>query len=163
MPEGVSYEGVFGKQGDIAMARNMAVSPVNGPIGVVGGAPGGVIGGIIGFAPQSVGVHMETTIETPNRVSRYKVDAQLSVAVKAVISGTPLTPTQQKFIRGGKAYVEVWVEEATPELRDKLKQLGFETTTKSKVSNVLIGRIELSRLDEITKLDGVRRVVPHTS
>ncbi len=96
-------------------------------------------------------------------MSKYKVDAQLSIAVRAVHSGTPLTPAQQKFIRGGKAYVEVWVEEATPELREKLKQLGFETTTKSKVSNVLIGRIELSKLDELTKLEGVRRVVPHSS
>jgi Ca-activated chloride channel family protein len=167
MPEGVSYEGVFGKQGDIAMARTMAASPVNAPFGVVGGVPGGtsggVIGGIIGFAPQSVGIHMETTIETPNRVSRYKVDTQLSVAVKAVISGTPLTPAQQKFIRNGNAYVEVWVEEATPELREKLKQLGFEATTKPKVSNVLIGRIDVSKLDELTRLDGVRRVVPHSN
>ncbi len=59
MPDGVSYEGIYGSRGDLAMAKNMMMGA--GVVGgVPGGTPGGVIGGIIGYVPQSVGVRMET-------------------------------------------------------------------------------------------------------
>ena len=45
MPDGVSYEGVFGRERPMVAAQSMAVGVVGG---VPGGAPGGVIGGIVG-------------------------------------------------------------------------------------------------------------------
>jgi Ca-activated chloride channel family protein len=160
MPEGVSYEGVFGQSQDRAY-KSMGFAPaMAAPSAYAARAAGGVVGGVLA-APQEVGVHAEVSIETPNRVIRYKLEAKLALVIQVWKDGKPFTAEQQKFCRDGKAYVEVWLDDVTPQIRERLRQLGFEPTEPSKVAKVVIGRIAISKLEALAKLEGVRYVAPH--
>ena len=156
MPEGVSYEGVFGPRQDAVAYKSMAT-----PGGVIGGVVGGVPGGMMTAMPRQIGVRAEATVETPRRSYRYKIDARLTLAIQLVISGKPLDANSKKFVRNGKVYIEVWLDDVTSEVRDKLKSLGFELTEQPKVAKVLTGRIAADKLETLAKLDGVHYITPH--
>lgn len=176
MPEGVSHEGVFGASGDRAEARMMMAPARMGmaksagygagivggvPGGVPGGAPGGVIGGIVTSRnqasapppPPPPAYSMPARQRADSAVANVARDEDASKIDAHLLSAE----VKQKAV-GGKVEVEIWLTEATPEVLDQLKKLGFEETKPSKVAKIRTGRISLDKLQELSRLDAVLNV-----
>lgn len=148
MPEGVSYEGVFGGEGQQiafsetaakSMARYAAVAPQT--------------------APQLGGrLSRDIASEEPARKEFLRPDTKLHPDLAALAAGRPVAGLQ---VTNGKVEVEIWLVDATPEAQVELKKLGFEPTVPTRIAKVLIGRISIDRLDDVAKLSAVRYVTPY--
>jgi Ca-activated chloride channel family protein len=145
MPEGVSYEGVFGEADALRMAKSA-------PTGVVlmtysaTGAPGTP-------PPAKPGRIEESKNERrPNQASKLHPDLQ------ALVEGRPV---ESIAVRNGKVEVEIWLTNPTPGVLAQLKALGFELIVQPKIAKVLIGRLPVSKLKETAALAGVRYVSPY--
>jgi len=75
------------------------------------------------------------------------------------------TPSAEeaKFVRNGKAELQVWLTEKSPETIRQLKQLGFEVVLDPKTSKLIIGRIEIEKLPALVNLTIVTYVSPMKS
>jgi Ca-activated chloride channel family protein len=67
---------------------------------------------------------------------------------------------ESKFVRDGKAEVQIWLAEKTPEVLARLKQLGFELTLEPQSASLVVGRVPLESLAALAELDAVRYVSP---
>jgi Ca-activated chloride channel family protein len=75
---------------------------------------------------------------------------------KEVIPG----PDEARFIRDGKAEVQIWLTDISDEALAKLKELGFEVMLYPKTSKLIIGRVPIEKLEAIIALKFVRYVSP---
>ena len=157
MPEGVSYEGVFGP-GEVkrrAMAAAFGMHKVSG-----------VIGGVIG-APAHESLPLRSPADSAVRVKTVRPGeaAKPAAAVtklhpelrRALASGSPAGLA----VREGRIAVEVWIDPADGTVAARLKALGFRGTAESKVAAVLIGWLPFEKLEEAARLAGVRYIAPH--
>jgi Ca-activated chloride channel family protein len=64
------------------------------------------------------------------------------------------------FIRDGKAEVQIWLTEKTPEALAQLKALGLEVLLDSKAGKLVIGRMPVEKLSKLAELKFVRYVAP---
>ncbi len=142
MPEGVSYEGVFGASQDRAVAPKGTAMPM-------------MLSRAREAAPASVMV-------MPQR-GRAEVasgpESKMHPLVAALAAGKPL-PREARFVRDGKAEVQVWLKQATKETLDALKQAGFEILRAPGGAGPVIGRIRVDRLAALARLDVVRYIAP---
>ncbi len=69
-------------------------------------------------------------------------------------------PDEAKFIRAGRAEVQIWLTDKTPEALLQLKQLGFEVVLDPKTSKLVIGRLPIEKLAKLAELKFVRYVAP---
>jgi len=67
---------------------------------------------------------------------------------------------EAKFIRNGKAEVQIWLTDKSAEALAQLKQLGFEVMLDPKTSKVIIGRVQIEKLEALAALKFVRYVSP---
>jgi hypothetical protein len=73
------------------------------------------------------------------------------------------TTDEQRFVRDGKAEVQVWMTEKSVEAMAKLKELGFEVVLDQRNSNLIIGRLAIEKLEALADLKFVRYVSPQMS
>jgi hypothetical protein len=209
MPEGVSHDGVFGKEENKARATGFVaeygrqVAQPNAPPPPakvvkrpVPAEPQGVAGGVgSGSGPGAGsgtgygsggggGTRSQRPTETPkdkrdadeaqrNRPlsaaeqKHQQLLAKLHPAIAAVVervknkNGTPAA-VEAKFVRNGKAEIQVWLTSKSDATMAKLKQLGFEVIAEPKTAKLVIGRIALDKLTAIAELSEVRYVAPQT-
>ncbi|HVF42506.1 MAG TPA: VIT domain-containing protein [Pyrinomonadaceae bacterium] len=69
---------------------------------------------------------------------------------------------ESKFVRDGKAEVQIWLTEKTPEVLAQLKQLGFELLLDPQSARLVIGRLPVEKLSALAELKAVRFVSPQT-
>ena len=69
---------------------------------------------------------------------------------------------ESKFVRDGKAEVQIWLTEKTPEVLAQLKQLGFELLLDPQSAKLVIGRLPVEKLSALAELKAVRYVSPQT-
>ena len=69
---------------------------------------------------------------------------------------------EYKFIRYGKAEVQVWLTDKSDATIAQLKALGFEVVLDPQSSNLVIGRVPIRKLEALAALRFVRYVAPHT-
>jgi Ca-activated chloride channel homolog len=180
MPEGVSRRGVFGE--DDAMMVN-APAPVSktANLGMIasGGGGGGRAGrpttlrrraatGPVVSASRDESVMRET--EKPAGVSaeelkRRELIAKLHPTVAALVErlkqkGTQPGTEEAKFVRDGKAELQIWLADKSPETIAQLKKLGFEIVLDPTTSKMLIGRVAIEKLAALAELKAVRYVAP---
>jgi hypothetical protein len=179
MPEGVSYEGVFG-HGNEREARNMPMASLAYK-SVARGAAGesfstdtaavsppirrkqaqvGQTGSLPGNRPES-----DETVrgDRDGRATRGKLHAELVAVFQRHQQGNlQLTARERRFVQNGRVAIEVWLADATPEVLLQLKQLGFEQSEEPKVAKILTGRIDIARLLDLARLSGVRYINPLT-
>ena len=72
------------------------------------------------------------------------------------------TAEEYKFVRHGKAEVQVWLTEKSDAKIAQLKALGFEVVLDPKSSNLVIGRVPIRKLEALVALKFVRYVAPQT-
>jgi Ca-activated chloride channel homolog len=65
-----------------------------------------------------------------------------------------------KFVRDGKAEIQVWLTDKSEETIAQLKQLGFEVVLDPKTAKLVIGRLPIEKLAALAELKFVRYVAP---
>lgn len=183
MPEGVSYEGVFGEQGRL-------VAGVGG-----GGAPAGARARgrflAAGSARQTSAAPTMSLMKSRNEVrsleffqagqaaktglARIKADEKLSEADKRVKVGElklaeALQGLEKKLdekgnyasgkvvVKGGKIEVAVYLYELDEKALAELKKLGFVKLLEAKAVKMVVGTVEVKKLADLAWLDAVRRI-----
>jgi Ca-activated chloride channel family protein len=68
-----------------------------------------------------------------------------------------------KFVRDGKAEIQVWLTEKSDDTIAQLKQLGFEVVLDPKTAKMVIGRVPLEKLEALAELKFVRYIAPQMS
>ena len=67
---------------------------------------------------------------------------------------------EARFIRNGKAELQIWLTDKSDEALAKLKELGFEVVLDPKTSKLVIGRLPIEKLEALADLKFVRYVAP---
>jgi Ca-activated chloride channel family protein len=74
-------------------------------------------------------------------------------------SGQP-SAAESKFVRGGRAEIQVWLADKSAATMEQLKKLGFEVVLDPKSSKVVIGRLPIEKLSALAELAAVKYVAP---
>jgi Ca-activated chloride channel family protein len=74
-------------------------------------------------------------------------------------NASPAAANEAKFVRDGKARLQIWLAEKTPETIEKLKQLGFEIVSEK--DNKVFGLISLAKLVALSEIEQVKYVLPN--
>ena len=104
----------------------------------------------------------------PAELKREEFVAKLHPLVAALferLSEGKETPSESegKFVRDGKAELRVWLDEKSPAVLSKLKELGFELVLDAPSSGLVIGRMPLEKLAGLADVEAVKYVAPQTN
>jgi Ca-activated chloride channel family protein len=102
-----------------------------------------------------------TPEEERARAVREKLDASLAAIVER-LGKKEVKPGEDEsaFVRDGKAEIQIWLTEKSPEVLAELKQLGFEVLLDPKTANLVIGRLPVEKLPALVDIKAVRYVAP---
>lgn len=177
MPDGVSYEGVFGEQGGPALERMSyaGMGPKRAPRGApVGGGTAlsreelttvGIQAGRPSvIADQAAGgdADLGVPLPSPEERARAKLAEPLrDLAAKVVREGKDGNLTVGKVrVLEYRVDVMIFLRDVSEQTRAALKTLGFELAEESKSINLLIGTLDVRKLEELATLDVVISVRP---
>lgn len=197
IPEGVSYEGVFGKErADLGNVRRFAQSTLSSKTasGYGGGMGNGSgVGSIARGAPASNAQLPSTSTPPPPAAGpRNEVVTMAEQAGLADKAGSPEDRKRQellaklhpsiaglierlkdknakpsaedsKFVRDGKAEIQIWLSVKNPQTISFLKRLGFELVLDPPSSKMVIGRVPLEKLAALAETNLIRYIAPMTS
>jgi Ca-activated chloride channel family protein len=150
MPEGMSYEGVFGRE---RMSRNgvMAAAVMNGPERSYSGFAGSVKARRPAALPAPA---LEDRSQSSIR-SGFRLDPALLALVNKQPAGEPVS------LQNGKVAVQLFLTDSSAQTLAQLKQLGFEIVLQPKSGKVLVGRIAVEKLTALSQLAAVKYVAPY--
>jgi Ca-activated chloride channel family protein len=139
MPEGMSYEGVFGRESrpmPATMAMNAQMSRSSGFAGIVGG------------------LSMRKMAPAPAPA------AKLDPSLTALLNHQPVRdePVQ---VQNGKVSVQLYLNDASPETIRQLQQFGFEIVIRPKSGNVLVGRVAIDKLQALSQMNAIKYVASY--
>jgi Ca-activated chloride channel family protein len=102
---------------------------------------------------------------SPEEDKRQQLIARAHPAIVALVDrlnkkGAQASADEAKFVSDGKAEIQVWLVDKTPEAIEELKQLGFEVVLDPKTSKLVIGRIAIEKLSALAELKSVRYLAP---
>lgn len=105
---------------------------------------------------------------SPEEQKRQDILAKMSPSIAAVIQRLKNNTAQPaadevKFVRNGKAELQIWLTEKSPEVLAQLEQLGFEVVLDPKTAKMIIGRLAIGKLAELAELKAVRYIAPLTN
>ena len=163
IPEGVSYEAVFGEKDWDSRGRTSGFRAKRSLKSALAAPP------VSSLAPNPI---MERTqvsstldedwsnpAEQAAPVSKFhKMLRDLQERIKN--KGTGLTPDDKKFVKNGKAEVQIFLSEINDETIQNLKSCGLELLVPPKNRQVVIGRIPISKLEKLAELKVVLYIAP---
>jgi Ca-activated chloride channel family protein len=173
MPEGVRYEGVFGDR----FSDTVASTQLGGALRLA------YANKSLGASPAPAAQRMPTRAEQASSREGYlgdESDKPLSEAEQklqlarskmhpalrtlqdhAARGGSGITNEDRRYLKNGKVEVQVWLEEATPEVLQTLKNLGFELLPNPRLTNnIVLGRISPEKLQALAEMESVRYIGP---
>ena len=105
------------------------------------------------------------TVLSPEEKKRAELQSRLHPSILAVIDrlktkGTNAGADEAKFIRDGKAEIQIWLTDKSAENLAKLKELGFEVVLDPKSAKLIIGRLSIEKLEALADLNFIRYVAP---
>jgi Ca-activated chloride channel family protein len=177
MPDGVDYEGVFGKE-ELARrsiaAKSFAQAPARESVGQAPSPASGLSGFISSFRSRDHGgiaaLHQEAdvlgVVDEQDVVEREKkLDSQLLGLADKVAKNGKDGNLRLDSLRVVDHRVEVilYLRDVTPETLAALEKLGFKRNGEAESANVLVGSIAVDKLEELEKLEVVLRIVPVTA
>jgi Ca-activated chloride channel family protein len=136
---------------------------------------GGGGGGSFGKAPSPGAAPTVTVLAEPSDEDTLKVlspaekrraaiETRLHPSILAVVdrlkNKAAAGTDEAKFIRDGKAEVQVWLTEKSAESLAALKGLGFEVLLDPKSAKMVIGRLPVEKLETLAELNFIRYVSP---
>jgi Ca-activated chloride channel family protein len=171
MPEGVSYEGVFGERfADMAANKSLRQNSFFGGAGGPLPSAAPISAGQAIRTEQSAGRELyrgdeveanSTPAERKRRLAKAKMHLSLQALVEHLAQGgSALTADDRRLLKDGKVEIQVWLEDASVEVRQALKALGFELIGEPTVAKILLGRIPAEKLGELAEITSVRYVGP---
>jgi hypothetical protein len=130
---------------------------------VASSSPPSPAGGVI-EADEAIAIDGRRSL-SPEEKKRADLQSKFHPSVLAVIDRLKDPKAQPnadeaKFIRNGKAEVQIWLTEKSDENMAKLKELGFEIVLDPKTAKLVIGRIPIEKLAALAELKFVRYVGP---
>ena len=93
-------------------------------------------------------------------VRRYVSERPSRISGRLAQGGSALTADDRRLLKDGKVEVQIWLEDASVEVRRALKALGFELIGEPTVAKILLGRIPAEKLDELAEMTSVRYLGP---
>jgi len=87
----------------------------------------------------------------------------LAVVRRLLAKQTVPAADEARFVRDGKAEVQVWLTDKSEQTMATLKELGFEVILDRKTSKLLIGRLPIEKLEALGELKVVTYVSPQLS
>jgi Ca-activated chloride channel family protein len=160
LPEGVSYEGIFGSADEQAgsvrqrmrqPAANMSRSFLGGIVAQESFAPS---------APAMVDRAESESGSTWRKDSVGKLDSTLELLVEHAKNKGQLPQDVTQFVTNGQVLIQVWLTDTTTETLAKLKESGFIVVAQPKTGYLVIGRLPVEQLEALTKLPVVRYITP---
>jgi hypothetical protein len=105
---------------------------------------------------------------SPAEKKRAALEARLHPSILAVVDrlknkAATAGADEAKFIRDGKAEVQVWLTDKSAESLAALKALGFEVVLDPKTAKLVIGRLPIEKLEALAELKCIRYVAPQVS
>lgn len=153
MPDGVSYEGVFGEReraGSMApMTARMSIA--NRPMPT----SKGVLGGFAQMATAPPPVYKDKKETEEDGARRPASTAKLHPDVAAALQGA-----KARFVSNGEAEVKVYLTNLSPAAIEALKALGFEVLRQEAGEQAVTGRVSLDKIEALAKLPAVRFISP---
>jgi Ca-activated chloride channel family protein len=155
MPEGVSYEGVFGRgEADYKSAT----------LGRLGSAPASAPERPNGLSKRGHG-YVDALVEEVPHARLDRPLSKLHSSVAAVVErlkqkNTTPTAEEEKFVKNGRAEIQVWLADSSSTTIDEIKKLGLEVVLQPKTGKLVIGRISIEKLAALAELKGVRFIAP---
>ncbi|HTS27630.1 MAG TPA: VIT and VWA domain-containing protein [Bryobacteraceae bacterium] len=160
MPEGMSYQGVFGN----GMERDKAVARAV-PMPVMAGFAGGVTGGVRaqtaapgappprnGPPPPEQRNVKQASQPAPN------LDAVIAAVIQRVKTGGRPSVDEARFVFGDQAYIRVTLSDASPAAIGQLRSAGLAVMKTE--GNVVVGHIAIAALEALSKLPSVTWIAP---
>lgn len=180
MPDGVSHGGVFGKDEGSGFGTIGKLNRAKSGIGygpVRGGGGGG------GRSQTAVNMNAPPLPAAPMVVNREdadsarvvepmkpeerkkqqlysKLDRSLVAVIERLKNKAQPDANESKFVRDGKASVQVWLTDKSAGSLEQLKKLGFEVALDPKTSKLVIGRISIEKLAALAELSVVSYITP---
>ncbi len=137
MPEGVNYEGVYGR--DMQVAKMAAPASQSFMGGVVGGVSGG-------YPMRAPAARAMTAVDSP-------VPPQQANAWK-------ISPALRNAALSGKILVQVYLTDVSAQTVKKLKDAGLEIVALPQSGRIVVGRLDAAKLNALAALAEVRFIAP---
>ncbi len=67
---------------------------------------------------------------------------------------------EAKFVRNGKAEIQIWLDDKSPQIIAELKKLGFEVVLDPQSAKMVIGRISVDKLASLLEVKAVKYISP---
>ncbi len=157
LPEGVSYEGIFGRDDQEVKAlrrpamrsmANMKQSMTNGVVAQE----------VYSSAPPMKDKLEEDRSRISSNEPLSKLDAPLLAMVDKKKEGKDFSSDESAKIQDGKVLVQVWLADTKEETLSQLKKLGFTSVAQPKSGHLVIGYLPVEQLEALSKLSIVRYV-----
>jgi hypothetical protein len=152
MPEGMSYEGVFGKENRLQIARASMSKVVDR----------GFAGARVKAMPAPP---MESRAEAPPPLARPQgqapasnLDPAIAALIARVKAGGRPSVDESRFVFGDEAYIRLTISDQSPDALNQLRQAGLVITSQQDVT--IQGHIAIARLETLSKLPFVQRLAP---
>ncbi|HWP43048.1 MAG TPA: VWA domain-containing protein, partial [Blastocatellia bacterium] len=172
MPEGVSHEGVFGTKRDGQAARPRFLGGLGQTAQVQSRQPVEVykarseLPSPSAANGQGVGrVNEADRQQSLDEIKAQRVRSKLHPAIAALVErlkarNSQPAPEEARFVRNGKAEIQVWLRDKSEATIAELKKLGFEIILDPKSAKMVIGRAPLEKLAALAELEAVRYIAP---
>ncbi|MDJ0866653.1 MAG: VIT and VWA domain-containing protein [Myxococcota bacterium] len=154
MPQGVSYEGVFGKEEASRMARRQLA---NAPMAGLPRARSVTEGRRLRAMPSEAALSLDTATPAPSvaEPEQEPALARLAPALRALLAnGAVAAPGVE--LQDGRVRVRIVTTEATDALIERLEAAGLEVERRGEES--VLGWVEIEQLEALARLEGVVRI-----
>jgi hypothetical protein len=115
------------------------------------------------------GVNADEAIRvlSPEDTKRMELQSKFHPSVLAVIDRLKSkgigNPDEVKFVKSGKAEVQIWFTNKSEAALAELKALGFEVVLDPKTAKMVIGRLPIEKLSALAEIKSIRYVAPQMS
>jgi len=179
MPQGVSYEGVFGDRETVTVNASTAQVSSSSVAGLIGGFFRGARSKAAPPTPlpppataQTIAVPgkvIPRSEETRDRVrsvpasdpKRGLLESKLQPAVLAAVDCMHTSAsrvTSCAHVHAGKITLEVWFTQDSESLRKQLQVLGFELKAEHRAQKMLVGDLAVDKLADLVKIAAMQFV-----
>ncbi|MDQ7779834.1 MAG: VWA domain-containing protein, partial [Planctomycetota bacterium] len=166
MPDGVSYEGVFGDQGEMLGKRLRQNRGFGGRSNGPGGGPAGSGGaGLVAEEKSKSGEKdKEPSFSEGEDEDKPGLETRLAKPLQELLEKVEKEGDSRKLTTGdvkvtdGKVVVQIHLNDAGEETMKKLKELGIEILYQAAGAKLVIARVEVVKLKALAALDAVRFV-----
>lgn len=151
MPQGVSYEGIFGLEdapsGGVMAAKSLRRTSSHYSLA----APSRP-------ATASAGTAYYAFSDSDGMGQAVRLDPELEKLMDAWAKDGKAPKECKAKIEAGKAQVMIWASAVTPENIKKLKDLGCEIKTMSSASTAVLAWVPIKQIKAVSELDFVQQV-----